>query len=258
MQQILKINNLGMDIDGTIVRIAPMAQLRAEAEEERRLVQARQQAVPLRTVLKSLSYSSASSVAALLRNRTGSILSNRGTVQVDQRTNTLIIRELPGNINTVLAVIDNLDAPESQVTIEARIIEAAKSFSRSLGIEWGYDFVADQAHGNTTGLQFPNNIATDGGVPLLTGGATGFINMRLGSILNTFNLDARLQVAENEGLVNLVSPPGSPPSTTPRLRSRAASRSRSRRSPTASSRSSLSTRRSSSRSRPRSRPRVRS
>jgi type IV pilus assembly protein PilQ len=207
MEQILKINNLGMDIDGTIVRIAPMAQLRAEAEEQRRLQQARQQSVPLRTVMKSLSYSNAQQIAALLRNRTGSILSSRGTVQVDDRTNTLIIRELPGTIDTVLAVIENLDQPEPQVTIEARIIEATKQFSRSLGIEWGYDYAANQANGNTTGLTFPNNIDTDGRVPLLTGGATGFINLQLGSILNTFNLDVRLQVAENEGLVNLVSAP---------------------------------------------------
>lgn len=207
MTQILKINNLGMDIEGTIVRIAPLSQLRAEAEEQRQLRAARQQSVPLRTVLKGLSYSTAEDVATLLRNRTGSILSNRGTVQVDRRTNTLIIQELPDNVDTVLAVIDNLDAPEPQVTIEARIIEATKSFSRSLGIEWGYDFAANQANGNTTGLQFPSNVDTDGGVNLLTGGATGFINMRLGSILNTFNLDVRLQAAENEGLVNLVSAP---------------------------------------------------
>jgi type IV pilus assembly protein PilQ len=207
MTQILKINNLGVDIDGTIVRIAPLSQLRAEAEEQLQLQRARQDAVPLRTVLKSLSYSQAAAVAQLLRSREGTILSNRGTVQVDGRTNTLIIRELPDNIDVVLAVIDNLDTPEPQVMIEARVIEATKSFSRSLGIEWGYDFVADPAHGNTTGLQFPNTVTTDGRVPLLTGGATGFINMRLGSILDTFNLDARLQVAENEGLVNLVSAP---------------------------------------------------
>ncbi len=207
MEQILKINNLGMDIDGTIVRIAPVSQLRAEAEEQRRLRQVQESSVPLRTVLKSLSYSRAPEVAALLRNRTGSILSSRGTVQVDQRTNTLILRELPGTIDTVLAVIDNLDTPEPQVTIEARIIEATKSFSRSLGIQWGFNAVADNAHGNTTGLQFPNNITAEGGVGLLTGGATGFLNLTMGNILNTFTLDAQLIAAESEGLVNLVSAP---------------------------------------------------
>jgi type IV pilus assembly protein PilQ len=207
MEQILKINNLGMDIDGTIVRIAPMSQLRAEAEEQRRLAQARQESVPLRTVLKSLSYSSAPDVAALLRNRTGSILSNRGTVQVDRRTNTLIIRELPEFVDTVLAVIDNLDAPEPQVTIEARIIEATKSFSRSLGIQWDFAYDASPATGNTTGLAFPNTVGVDGSVGLLTGGDNGLLTFSLGNLLNTFNLDARLQLAESEGLVNLVSAP---------------------------------------------------
>lgn len=207
MEQILKINNLGMDIDGTIVRIAPMSQLRAEAEEQRRLAQSRQQSVPLRTVMKSLSYSSADELATLLRNRTGSILSSRGTVQVDRRTNTLIIRELPENIDTVLAVIDNLDAPEPQVTIEARIIEATKSFSRSLGIQWGYSYEASQALGNTTGLSFPSNVDLNGAVSLLTGGSTGLLTVSLGNILDSFTLDAQLQIAENEGLVNLVSAP---------------------------------------------------
>ncbi|MEO1083214.1 MAG: type IV pilus secretin PilQ, partial [Acidobacteriota bacterium] len=207
MEQILKINNLGMDIDGTIVRIAPTAQLRREAEEQRRLSRARQQSIPLRTVMRSLSYAPAGSMATLLRSRQGAILSRRGSVQIDNRTNTLIIRELPDNIDTVLAVIDTLDTPEPQVTIEAKIVEVTKSFSRTLGIDWNYDFESSPRFGNTTGLQFPNNGTVDGGVGLLTGGANGFLNLSLGNILNTFNLNARLQVAENEGLANVVSAP---------------------------------------------------
>jgi type IV pilus assembly protein PilQ len=207
MEQILKINNLGMDIDGTIVRIAPRDKLRQEAEEDRRIRQARAQSIPLRTVMRSLSYAQAGSVARLLKNREGAILSRRGDVQVDGRTNTLIIRELPDNIDTVLAVIDNLDTPEPQVTIEARIVEVTKNFSRSLGISWDWDYEANQSTGNTTGLQFPNNIDTDGGIGLLTGGASGFLNLSMGNILDTFRLNARLQVAENEGLVNTISAP---------------------------------------------------
>jgi len=207
MEQILRIHNLGMDIDGSIVRIAPADQLRREAEQERAMRQARQETIPLRTIVKSLSYASAGDVSQLLRSRTGAILSARGSVQIDQRTNTLIIRELPDNLDIVLSVIENLDTPPPQVTIEARIIEATKTFARTLGIEWGYTAVADQEHGNTTGLQFPNNLETDGGVGLLTGGANGFLNLTMGNILNTFNLDARLQVAENEGLVNIISAP---------------------------------------------------
>ncbi|MEL7060051.1 MAG: type IV pilus secretin PilQ, partial [Acidobacteriota bacterium] len=191
----------------TIVRIAPRSVLSDEAEQARRLREARQQSVPLRTVIRALSYARAAEVASLLRNRTGAILSSRGTVQIDSRTNTLIIRELPDTIDTVLAVIDNLDRPEAQVTIEARIIEATKNFSRSLGIDWDFDYEGTPENGNTTGLVFPNSVETDGGVGLLTGGANGFLNLTLGNILDTFNLNARIQAAEAEGLVNVVSAP---------------------------------------------------
>lgn len=207
LEQILRINNLGTEIDGTIVRIAPLTQLRAEAEERRQLEAARAQAIPLTTIMRPLSYASAGDISTLLRNRQGAILSSRGTVQVDRRTNTLIIRELPGYIDTVLAVIENLDTPEPQVSIEARIVEASKQFTRTLGIQWGFDQIANAANGNTTGLEFPNNIASDGGVSLLTGGANGFLNLSMGNILNTFTLDAALVAAESEGLVNVVSAP---------------------------------------------------
>lgn len=207
MEQILKINNLGMDIDGTIVRIAPISKLRAEAEEANRLAASRQQTVPLRTVMRSLSYARAQDVRVLLTDERGRLMSNRGVVQVYEQKNALIIRELPEAIDTVLSVIDNLDTAPPQVTIEARIVEATKSFSRTLGIQWGYEAEATPENGNTTGLQFPNTIDTDGSVGLLTGGANGFINLALGNILDTFRLNARLQVAEAEGLVNVVSAP---------------------------------------------------
>ncbi|NJL27963.1 MAG: type IV pilus secretin PilQ, partial [Thermoanaerobaculia bacterium] len=207
LEQILRINNLGTEIDGSIVRIAPLGQLRAEAEERRQLEAARAQAIPLTTIMRPLSYANANDISGLLRSRSGAILSARGTVQVDRRTNTLIIRELPGYIDTVLAVIENLDTPEPQVSIEARIVEASKQFTRTLGIRWGFEQVANAANGNTTGLEFPNNIASDGGVSLLTGGANGFLNLSMGNILNTFTLDAALVAAESEGLINVVAAP---------------------------------------------------
>lgn len=208
MEQILKINNLGMDIDGTIVRIAPLDQLQNEAAAEARLRKARAESVPLRTVMRSLSYARARDVASVLRRSVASqLLSRRATIEIYAPTNTLVISEVPDRIDTVLAVIDNLDVPEPQVTIESRVVEANKAFSRTLGIAWGYDFTADQAHGNTTGLVFPSTIQTDGGVGLLTGGANGFLNLAMGNILDTFALAARLQVAENEGLINIVSAP---------------------------------------------------
>ncbi len=218
LEQILKINNLGMDIDGTIVRIAPLSQLRAEAQERRRLDELRQQSVPLTTIVRRLSYADVGEVRTMLQGegsrggqRAGgsrsSVLSRRGTVQIDERTNTLIIRELPEIMNTVLAVIDLLDTAQPQVRIEARVVEATKTFSRSLGVQWSFNGEASNRLGNTTGLEFPNNVTADGGVNLLTGGNNGFLNLSLGNVLDSFSLDAQLLAAENEGLVNVVTAP---------------------------------------------------
>lgn len=208
LDQILKINNLGYELDGNIMRIAPVEVLEREARRAQALQQAQALSIPLRTVVKRLSYSTAGEVASLLRSGgAGGILSQRGTVIIDNRTNTLIIKELPNYIDTVLAIIDTLDVPEPQVMIEAKIVETVKQFSRSLGIDWGFDAISDPAHGNTTGLEFPSHGTVDGGVGLLTGGANGFIDLTLGNILDTFTLDARLQAAESEGLVNVLSAP---------------------------------------------------
>ncbi len=207
LAQVLKINGLGCELEGNVMRIAPSGVLRKEATERQELATARALAVPLRTVLKRLSYATAQNVASVLKSGTSGILSQRGTVLVDDRTNTLIIKELPSYLDTVIAVIENLDTPEPQVMIEARIIETTKRFSRSLGIDWGFDTVADAAHGNTTGLIFPNNVRGGGDVNLATGGQNGAIDLRLGNVLNTFTLDLSLQAAESDGLINILSAP---------------------------------------------------
>ena len=222
LEQILKVNNLGQQLEGNILRIAPVSQLQAEAQAEQALKQARRLSVPLTTVMKRISYARASEIARILtqgvQNQIGNfggqgafgdqgILSQRGTVNVDDRTNTLIIQELPDYLDTVLQVIENLDIPEKQVMIEARIIETTRNFSRSLGVDWSFSGVADNIRGNTTGLEFPNNIDANGGVQLLTGGQNGFLNLGLGNVLNTFELDMTINAAENDGLVNIISAP---------------------------------------------------
>ncbi len=214
-EEVLKINNLGYEREGNVIRIAPNDVLRREAQERQQLAQARALVIPMRTVMRRLSYAHAQDVANLLRNGTSGLLTQRGSVIVDDRTNTLIIKELPDFLDAVLAVVSNLDTPEPQVMIEARIIETTKDFSRSLGIQWGFNAVADALHGNTTGLTFPNNInvgsqggtSAPGNVNLLTGGQNGSLNIALGNVLNTFTLDLQLQAAEHEGLLNILSAP---------------------------------------------------
>ncbi|HVR98905.1 MAG TPA: type IV pilus secretin PilQ [Thermoanaerobaculia bacterium] len=207
LEQVLKINGLGYELEGNVMRIAPTSVLRQEAQERQQLAAARALSIPLRTILRRLSYADAGEVARLLQSGKAGLLSQRGSVIVDERTNTLIIKELPNFLDTVIAVIENLDTPEPQVMIEARIIETTKRFTRDLGIDWGFSGVADAAHGNTTGLIFPSNGNVDGGVNLGGTGNNGVLNLRLGNVLNTFQLDIALQAAESEGLINILSAP---------------------------------------------------
>jgi len=208
LEEILKINGLGYVLEGNIMRVAPVSLLASEAEARQRLRQAKALSVPLKTVMKRVSYAEASTMAGILMAGGGaSLVSQRGSVVVDSRTNTLIIKELPDYIDTVLAVIETLDVPEPQVMIEARIIETTKRFNRTVGIQWGFQGVSSPATGNTTGLQFPNQGAIDGSVNLLTGGSNGLLGISMGNVLGTFSIDAVLQAAEDEGLINILSAP---------------------------------------------------
>lgn len=208
LEIILKTNGLGYELEGNIMRVAPIAQLRAEWEEQQRLAEAQALSIPLSTMMKRISYAAAGEIAGILKAGGGaSIMSQRGSVVVDRRTNTLIIKELPSYIDSVMAVIENLDVPEPQVMIESRIVETTKRFASTLGIEWGFLGISSAEYGNTTGLVFPNNGTVEGGVNLLTGGSNGFLDITLGNVLNSFTLDMTLQAAENEGLINILSAP---------------------------------------------------
>jgi len=198
---ILKQNSLGYVLENNIMRIATTAKLQSEQADRARLAEARQAAEPTRTVIKKLSYARAGDVTNTVR----SVMSKRGDIVVDMRTNTLIIREIPTYLPAVLQLIENLDTATPQVMIESRIVETTKSLGRSLGINWGFLGVADVAHGNTTGLSFPNSGSGGLRIPLEAG--TPIAAIRLANILNSFNLDATLSAAENQGLLKIISSP---------------------------------------------------
>jgi type IV pilus assembly protein PilQ len=207
LEQVLKINGLDYELDGNVMRIAPTDTLKKEAQDKQQLAAAKSLSIPLRTVYQRLSYADAAQVSRLLKTGNAGILTQRGSVMVDFRTNALIIKELPGNMDAVLSLIDLLDAPEPQVMIEARIVETTKRFSRELGVKWGVNAIADAAHGNTTGLVFPATGSGSGGVNLLGNATSGTLDLKLGNLLNTFNLDVALAAAESEGLITILSAP---------------------------------------------------
>ena len=198
---ILKQNSLGYVLENNIMRIATTSKLQAEEGDRARLAEARQAAEPTRTVIKKLSYSKANEIVPVLQ----SVMSKRGAIVVDQRTNTLIIRETPTYLPAVLQLIDNLDTATPQVVIESRIVETTKSLGRSLGINWQVQGKATNETGNTTNLIFPNSIK--GGLNVGLGNGPTVASLVLGNILNTFNLDMALTAAENQGLLKIISSP---------------------------------------------------
>ncbi|PYR35255.1 MAG: type IV pilus secretin PilQ, partial [Acidobacteria bacterium] len=212
---ILRANKLGYLVDGTIVRIAPLTVLADEESQRRKLGEEQALAGQLEVLTKTLSYAKAEELQALL---TKSALSQRGTVQVDPRTNTLIISDLRDRLTLANDLIGTLDRPQPQVEIEARIVQTNKNYARALGVQWGFNGAVSPALGNTTGLAFPNSGSLAGAAGGLVGGQPSAVNLgvsgapnavslALGSINGAFNLDVALTALENSGNGRLLSTP---------------------------------------------------
>ena len=219
---ILKINKMGKAIEGNVLRIAPPGTLTREREEQNRLRQSEELAEPLIVRTFKLSYSKASDVSQLLRAK----ISGRGDIVLDARTNTLIITDVRSKIDLIERLISVFDTPTPQVSIEARIVEATATFSRNLGVQWGFQGIADPFYGNQTSLQFPHKILADGAlIPQGTitkgiGGPLGgyainlpapafnsAIGLSFGNILDTFRLDMALSALESSGEGQIISCP---------------------------------------------------
>ena len=201
LELILKINNLGYVLEGSVMRISSTAKLSQEETNRVALIKAQEANRPVKTVIQKLSYSKADDTAITARK----IMSVRGDIFVDERSNTLIIKELPDYLPTVLDLIRNLDIPTPQVMIEARVVEATRAFLKQLGVDWGFNARADQGHGNTTGLVFPNSADLGGTVSLPSGNQ--LLKLSLANVLDTVRLDFALSAAESRGLAKIVSTP---------------------------------------------------
>jgi len=202
---ILRINGLDYVLENNVLRVAPISKLAQEKSAQAAFEQEKERAKPLKTVVKPLSYAKAQYVATLLTGESY-LLSERGSVVVDERTNKIIIRDVVDRVEGILRLVDTLDQPTPQVVIEGRIVETTRDFSRELGVTWGFQSVMDAEHGNDTGLEFPNSINARGGV-VLPRGDQAFLGFAFADILNTFNLDFLLTAAEVDGTVKIVSTP---------------------------------------------------
>jgi len=201
---ILRANKLGYTVEGNIVRIVPLNVLAQEQEERRKLTDAQALAGELRTMTVPVSYAKAQDLVPVI---TRSTLSARGDVQVDARTNTLIIRDLPDRVTNASELVRTLDRPQPQVEIEARIVQLNRNSARDLGISWGFNGKVDPTLGTSTGLAFPSSAgltASTGGVDPASNSAVG---LALGSINGALNLDVNLRALESEGKGRILSTP---------------------------------------------------
>ena len=131
---VMQNNSLDKQLNGNVLRIATRSTLQKEAETQRDLEKAQAEAVAPVTVPRVLSYAKASTMAPILKK----FLSSRGDVLFDERSNQLIIRDIPSVIPTLDNLIRNLDRKAQQVEIEARVVSASRSFSRDIGTQLAF------------------------------------------------------------------------------------------------------------------------
>ncbi len=201
---ILQNNGLEMVLEGNVIRIAPVVKLAQEAAARKTLREAKElEATPV-TITRTLSYAKATDVDKVVRD---AILSPKGRVIIDSRTNTLIIRDIPDRIDAVDKLLSTLDAETPQVMIEARIVEVSRDLVQDIGIKWGTSVRADAAHGTETNLQFPHNISADYSLNLPKNAGASALSLSFGNVLDSFNLDITLDALETEGYAKRLSSP---------------------------------------------------
>ncbi|MFQ5664881.1 MAG: type IV pilus secretin PilQ [Candidatus Binatia bacterium] len=244
---VLQVLNLESVRDGNVIRISTVKRLREEREELRRAQEAAKSVEPLRVAYLHVNYAKATKLAEIISGaaaaalrlqsrggqfgRTGrgeeeeedGVLTRRGTVLVDEFTNTLIVRDIQRGVNNARELVRRLDVQAPQVLIESNIVEATTDFARDLGIQWGYRASVGPQTGNTTGVNFPGTIGVGGaglgtgtgGVPFIADfpangvvpGAGSALDLALGSLDGEHALNARLTALEKEGKARVISRP---------------------------------------------------
>ncbi|MCI0567816.1 MAG: type IV pilus secretin PilQ, partial [Acidobacteria bacterium] len=200
---ILKNNGLDKVFENNVIRIASTQKLSQEAAARKTLQEAKElEEMPV-TFTRALSYARAKDVAPIVKR----VMSKRGDVATDDRTNTLVISDISAKREPINRLIDSLDEQTPQVSIEARIVETDRQFERDLGITWGLNARLDPALGTQTGLQFPHTADISYDVNLPAPASASTLGVAFGNVLNSFSLNAQLDAFELSGDVKILSAP---------------------------------------------------
>src|SRR6266513_898758 len=214
---VMQNNSLDKQLNGNVLRIATRSTLKKEAESVRDLEKAQSEAIPPVTFTRVLSYSKASALTATLKQ----FLSSRGDILFDDRSNQIIIRDIPSVIPVIDNLIRQLDRKSQQVEIEARVVSASRSFALDIGTQLGFAgqttsgrswLSGDSAVGVSSVSTTPPPLVTAAGtsnLPLNTNlvAVAPTSGLFLGHRSPNFAVDLFITAAEAKGVGKLLSKP---------------------------------------------------
>ncbi|MDN3516896.1 type IV pilus secretin PilQ [Aquisalimonas lutea] len=225
---ILRTKGLDKRVNGNVMLVAPAEQIAQREQQQLEAEQQLEQMAPLRTEFFEINYATAGELAGLIRSEETSMLSERGQVSIDERTNTLIVRDTDENLSSVRSLVNRLDVPVRQVLIESRIVIANDDFSRDLGVRFGasvngevgsdgyliggtrdgrFQYQNQAGNTGTTGYEVPEGSGREGlMVDLPVEGAAGSVGLAVGRIGDRL-LQLELSAMETEGRGEIVSSP---------------------------------------------------
>ena len=218
---ILKSRGLGMRKDGNVMLVAPQEELAAREKLEMESLKQVEELAPLRTEFMQINYAKASDLATLISSGDNKLLSNRGNVSIDTRTNTLIVQDVSASLEAIRGLIAKLDIPIRQVMIESRIVNADENFTKDLGVNFGISGTAENwtheapfaviggtrpgGFSGSSGQGIANGDADGLLVNLPVAGATSSVGLavgRIGSWLLQLELTALLAEGRGEDIAN--------------------------------------------------------
>jgi len=220
MDIILKTRGLSMRRNDNVVLVAPTEEIAAREKLELESQQQIEELAPLRSELVQVNYAKAADLAALLKSAENKLISERGSVSIDERTNTLLVQDTAAKLSEVRSLVTSLDIPVRQVLIESRIVIAINDYARDLGVRLGGSGSGriDGNYGTINGGVGPPGAVNPDNNPLLDNAAgnllvnlpataaTSGVNMVIGK-LGSYLLRLELTAMQQEGKGEIVSSP---------------------------------------------------
>ncbi len=212
MDLILKTHGLDAVIEGNVMRIAPHTVLAKEAEEKAKAQEAGIKAEPLVTRVYPVNFAKPGDVEKYIKD--SKLITARGNITVDERTSTLIIKDVESAFPEIEKLLKSIDKPTPQILVEARIVEVNSSFVRELGIQWGINWLSPNTLmriGGPTGMPGGSGFTgTNYMVNLpaaVSAGSGGAIGLGYINAQRTLSLDLQLSALEATGKGKIVSNP---------------------------------------------------